>query len=297
MKASYITPAVTLFHGDGSLDRASNGRLYENLIANHMDGILVLGSIGEFFAMPLAMRRQAAEFAIRTVKGRVRLLLGTGGMDYEEVAAFSNECLEKGADAVIVLPPYFLALDDDTVFGYYDRLASDVKGPMYLYNFPERTTYPISVGVARRLAEKHENIVGLKDTVPGMAHTRELILAIKPVRPEFEIFSGFDDNLAANVLAGGDGCISGLSNVFPQVCSAWAEAMRQNDPAGMALGQQRINRLFEIYDIATPFVPVMKEALRIKGIAEDSRCAFPLRKVTAEQAERLRKLLDETKAW
>lgn len=297
MKASYITPAVTLFREDGGLDFESNGRLYEHLISSRMDGILVLGSIGEFFALPLDMRRQMADFAVQTVKGRTRLFLGTGGMQYGETASFSNECLEKGADAVVVMPPYFFPLDDDTVYDYYHRLARDVRGPVLIYNFPERMGYSLSVEVIRRLAEEHPSIVGVKDSVPGMNHTRELIGAIKPLRPDFEIYSGYDDNLAANALAGGDGCISGLSNIFPGVCAAWTEAIRKNDPEGMALGQRRINRLFSIYSITKPFVPGMKEALRVKGIARSARCTFPLGRVTEAQAAEIRALMDETAAW
>ena len=86
-----------------------------------------------------------------------------------------------------------------------DALARRVSGRIYLYNFPDRTGYSIPADVVRRLAESHPNIVGCKDTIAGLDHTRELIKAVKPIRPDFEIYSGFDDNFAHNVLAGGDG--------------------------------------------------------------------------------------------
>ena len=79
------------------------------------------------------------------------------------------------------------------------------------------------------LVKKYENIKGYKDTQAGMDHTRELIRRVKAIRPDFEIYSGFDDNFAHNILAGGDGCIAGLSNVFPRLTSGWAEAFRKED--------------------------------------------------------------------
>ena len=75
-----------------------------------------------------------------------------------------------------------------------------------------------------------------------MDHTRELIKQVKSQMPDFEIYSGFDDNFAHNVLAGGDGCIGALSNVVPEICTAWVRAFRENDLAGIARGQQGATR-------------------------------------------------------
>lgn len=291
MKAAYLTPAVTLLQTDGSPDDTNNRRLYEHLLQNRMDGILVLGSIGEFFALSLESRRRVARIAVETAAHRVKVLVGTGGMILDEVVQFSNECLAMGADGVVVVSPYYFALDDDACFAYYDRLAAWVNGPIYLYNFPDRTGYNLSPEVVLRLAVKRENIVGIKDTLPGMSHTRELIRRVKPVRPDFEIYSGFDDHLAANVLSGGDGCIAGLSNVFPEICADWTEALRREDGAAMARGQQAINRLFEIYSISSAFIPVIKEAVRLRGIVDDSRCTFPFAPLTPQQRQQLEKLL------
>ena len=99
------------------------------------------------------------------------------------------------------------------------------------------------------LAKIHPNIVGMKDTISGMDHTRELIKVVKSHIPTFEIYSGFDDNFAHNVMAGGNGCIGALSNVVPEICSAWVKAFRDNDMAGVAKGQQTIDRLMDLYAV------------------------------------------------
>lgn len=293
LNASYITPAVTLLDGEGKPDPAANSRLYEHLIAGGVDGILVLGSIGEFFALPMEQRRAVALNAIRTIDGRVKLLIGTASMVFEEIIPFSNECLEAGADAVIVISPYYFPLGDEEAFAFFDRVAAGVRGPVYLYNFPARTGYSLSADVVARLALAHPNIVGIKDTIPGMDHTRELIERLKPLRPDFEIYSGFDENLAANVIAGGDGCIAGLSNVYPELCAQAAHAFREGDWARAVTGQRLIQQLFALYAIGGNFIPIMKEGLGLRGVAQNSRCTFPLPACTDVQREQLQKLMAE----
>ena len=124
-----------------------------------------------------------------------------------------------------------------------------------------------------------------------MDHTRELIKAVKSEFPDFEVFSGFDDNAAHNVLSGGDGIIGGLSNVVPELCSAWIRAMRENDAEGIAASQQQINRLFDIYAVGSLFVPIIKEGCRLRGVVGNSICTKPIPEVTAEQTEEIRKIL------
>lgn len=296
MKASYITPAITLFHEDGSLDFDHQGTLYENLISNQIDGILVLGSIGEFFALPIKTRLQLAEFAIRSVRCRTKVIIGTTSMCFEEIIPFSNECLELGADAVMIVPPFYFPMDSEAVFDYFDRLASQIGGSIYIYNFPDRTGYSIEPDVVLRLAEKHENIIGIKDTLSGMEHTRELIKKIKPFRPDFEIYTGFDDNLVHNVLSGGDGCIGGLSNIFPEICHAWIQALRADDMISVSRYQQLINQLFDIYSVGSSFIPVIKEAARIRGYAANSCCTFPIPEISAAQRGKIHALIDAATA-
>lgn len=291
MKSSYITPAVTLFDASGRFDLDGQAALYEHLIQNHMDGILVLGSIGEFFSLSLEEKRKLASFAIHSIAHRCKTIIGTASMQDEEVILFSNECIDAGADAVMIVPPYYFALDEASVYRYFHRLAHEIRGPLYIYNFPARTGYSISIRTILDLAAECPNIIGVKDTVSDMSHTRDLIKLVKRLRPDFEVYSGFDDNLAHNALCGGDGCIGGLSNVFPDICAAWVYALRSNDIIGIAKGQQIINELFDIYSIGPSFIPIIKEAARLRGFISSVRCSFPFPDVTETQREGIIKLL------
>lgn len=291
MNAKWITPAVTPFKEDGSIDFESAGKLYDDLIDAGIDGVLIGGSIGEFFAQTVQQRAELARFAVKHVAGRIQVIVGTANMVSQEIVTLSNLCLDAGADAVMIVPPYYFAFGDEEMYAFFGRMAREIHGPVYIYNFPDRTGYSISPSVVRRLAEENKNIVGIKDTITGMDHTRELIKAVKPVRPDFEIFSGFDDNFAHNVLSGGNGCIGGMSNVAPGLCAGWVRAIRENDMEQAAAFQQKINRCMDIYSIGAPFVPYVKEACRQAGHIAASKATFPIPDLNETEQAKVREFL------
>ena len=274
--AKYITPAVTPLNEDRSLDLEGAGKLYDFLIQSGVDGILVLGSIGEFFAFSLEQKKQLISYAVKYIDHRVPVIIGTADTVVENVLALSEFALSEGADAVIVVSPYYFSLTGDSLESYYDMLAEKIRGKLYIYNFPDRTGYEIPADVIRRLALKFPNIAGVKDTISGMDHTREIIKAVKPYRPDFEVFSGFDDNFAHNILSGGDGCIGGLSNLAPDVTSAWVRAFREGNMSAVAEIQKKIDRLMSIYSVGTPFVPYIKRAMELRGIGVKPYASVPL---------------------
>jgi 4-hydroxy-tetrahydrodipicolinate synthase len=289
--AKYITPAVTPLTADGAIDHASCKTLYRHLIEGGVDGILILGSIGEFFALTMDQKKELIQTAVQEVGGRIPLLAGTTSMVVDEIIELSRFALEAGVDGVMVIPPFYFHFTDDSIFEYYETLAEAIPGDLYLYNFPERTGYSISPQVVRRLAMKHRNIVGIKDTISGVDHTRELIRQVKSVRPEFQVYSGFDDNFAHNVLCGGDGCISGISNLYPELTSAWVQAVRCGDFEKVQSYQQKIDGLMDIYAISKPFVPIIKEAMVMEGIIQCAAATRPMPTLTEAQKQSLRELL------
>lgn len=292
MNASYITPAVTVFRQDGRIHLEETGKVYEHLIQGQVDGILLLGSIGEFFAPTLEEKKELIRFALRKINHRVPVLVGTTSMVFDEIIQLSRFAGAEGADGVIILPPYYFPLSEASIEEYYGRIAQLLPDQdIYLYNFPDRTGYDVTPEATLHLVEKYANIKGYKDTQAGMDHTRELIKLIKPVRPDFQIYSGFDDNFAHNILSGGDGCIAGLSNLLPEVTHAWVEAFRRDDLAAVQAMQQRIDLLMEIYQVGKPFVPYIKAAMEERGILVNAASSFPFPQVTERDRAQIRAIL------
>ena len=101
----YITPAVTPLNADGTIDEKGAEALYETLIRGGVDGILVLGSLGEFFAFSMEQKKQLISLAVKKIRRRVPVIVGTADTVAEHVTALSDYALREGADAVIVVPP------------------------------------------------------------------------------------------------------------------------------------------------------------------------------------------------
>jgi 4-hydroxy-tetrahydrodipicolinate synthase len=196
----------------------------------------------------------------------------------------------------MIISPYYFLLSDDSVEFYFDQVAERVKGDIYLYNYPDRTGHDLSPEVTLNLLRKHKNIKGYKDTVTEMGHTRKLIQTVQKEFPDFIIYSGFDENFAYNVLSGGNGCIGGLSNVYPEVFSAWVTATNAKDMNKVAVIQSIIDKMMELYDLGTPFIPFTKQAMVLRGIGLEGYCQKPLIKPNEKQTESIKMLLQELDA-
>ena len=294
MNAEYIVPSITIFDCDGHIDWAAMERHLEFVIAGGVDGVLILGSIGEFYAIPAEEKQRYIRFAAETVGRRVKLLVGTSAMLFEEVLMLSETAREAGADGIVVGSPYYFPLPDGSVYDYYGRLAEILPDmAIYLYNFPDRTGYGLKTEVVAGLAGEYANIVGIKDTIPGMEHTTELIRAVKPARPDFRIYSGFDINFTENVKAGGDGCIAGMANLAPELCSAWVKSVRTGDAYLQNRIYRTVEKLMGIYFVGAPFLPYMKRAVQIRRGGFGCAPAFPMREPDEQETAVLRAILDD----
>ena len=293
MHAQYLTPAVTVFDGRGKIDPDGNRRVYDHLISGGIDGIVIMGSTGEFSGMTMAQQKELITLAVPHIRGRARLLVGASRLLAEETVELSNYAHGRGADGVMIVSPFYFALPDASVEAYYDAVASATPARIYLYNFPDRTGYSISPQVTANLLRKHKNIVGFKDTVTDMGHTLEVIKCVKPEFPDFEVYSGFDNNFINNLNAGGAGCIGALPNLVPRTCSAWARAYDARDEAGIAAGQQLVDALMELYAVSVPFIPAMKRAMNLLGLGISERCTQPILPVDDEQDQRIRRILEK----
>ena len=294
MHAKWITPAVTAMDKQGRIDMEANKRIYDFLIEKGMDGILLLGSIGEFFAIPMEDKKRLIREALSYIDHRVTVYVGTCEMNLEACIGLTNYALEQGADGAMVISPYYFNLPDSAILHFYNTLAEKACGPLLLYNFPERTGYDLRPELVGQLVSRHENIVGIKDTVGTMGHTRALIQKVKKKHPQFLVYSGFDEFFGHNVLSGGDGCIAGLSNFAPEIAAGYAECARRDDLAGMQKYQQKIDKLMAIYDVAPQFIPVIKKAMQLRGLQLQPFCAPPMLTASKEETQKIQSILAES---
>lgn len=294
--ATFLAPAVTALDADGEIDRDGNVAVWEHVLGGGVDGIVLLGSTGEFFALRPDQKRTLIDLAVEHVAPRGELLVGTTSMRLDETVELSRYALAAGAHAVIVVGPYYFALDDAAVEEWFSRVAAQVDGPVYLYNFPARTGYDLSPEVTRNLLRRHPNVVGYKDTVFEVGHTRRLLAEVLPESPDFRVLAGFDENLHHVVTSGGAGAIGGLANLYPEICAAYARAVDGGDAAAIAVQQRRVDRLMGLYSIGVPFFPLLKEGMVRRGVALQRHCTAPHRVATPAQVAALTELMEAVEA-
>ncbi|AOY77937.1 dihydrodipicolinate synthase family protein [Clostridium formicaceticum] len=294
-KASFLTPVVTAFDANGNLDIQANKNIFDHLINGGVDGLVIMGSTGEFFTMTTEQKKELIDLAVNYVNKRTKVYIGTSCMSVEDTIELSNYAIEAGADAVMIISPYYFSLSDASVELFYDQVAEAVKGDIYLYNFPARTVHDLSPEVTLNLLRRHKNIIGFKDTVTEMGHTRKLITTIQEEFPDFIVLSGFDENFAHNILSGGSGCIGGLSNIYPEIFAAWVKAINARDMEKVSEIQKIVDKLMDLYNIDTPFIPIVKKAMILRGVEMQDYCTAPFIQADEQKTEAIKAIMDEVK--
>ena len=292
MLKGVFCPSITITKDDGSIDYDLWGKHLDHLAEAGMNGVLLFGSIGEFYAYPLAVKEETVEFAVKRVAGRMKVFAGVGGTVLSEVTAFSAFAEKVGADAVVAVSPYYFGPTDATAKEYFAAVADATKLPVILYNFPARTGTDLSPELVAELAKEHSNIVGIKDTVDTISHTRKVIAAVREVNPDFAVFSGFDEYYFVNRISGGNGIITGLTNVEPETFVALHKAYEAGDFATATAAAQRISHLMKVYDAADLFISAIKGGVKVKGLPISTDINGPAVQLSDSQLGNIKALLE-----
>ncbi len=284
-------PVPTIFDTNGQLDTPGMGRLIDKLVDDGVDGMLILGSGGEFCHMPKEQRFEVAEFAVKHIAGRVPVLLGISSPSTQEVIEFGLHADKLGVDAVLVLNPYYALLNDDFIYHHFRTVAENICSPVILYNFPALTGQDISVDLIARLATDVANIIGIKDTVDNISHIRETVNQVRPIRPDFVIFSGYDEYMMDTLVMGGNGGIPATANFAPEITCGIYRAFKRKEYQTMFALQCQLSKLSTVYSLETPFFGVIKQAIRLTGLDISTQVLAPVKPLSSEKKQRLMKVL------
>ena len=284
-------PSITVSDDQGVIDTDLWGRHLDHLIQAGINGVLLFGSIGEFYAYDLQEKRSALQFAVDHIRGRMKVFVGVGDTDMDRVMDLTKFAGEIGADAVVAVSPYYFGPSEPTAYRYFTSIAQASAVPVILYNFPARTGNDCSPGLVTKLAQECPNIVGIKDTVDTISHTRRVVSAVRRVSPEFSVFSGFDEYYMVNRICGGNGVLSGLTNVEPETFVAMHQAYQEGDYRTALDKARRINHLMAIYDTADLFVSAIKGAVRLQGLPISTRIREPAMQIDDDQMKQIETIL------
>lgn len=288
-----IPPVPTIMNQDGRLDKAGMGRIIDHLIDGGVDVLFFLGSAGEFSQMSAEMRQEVAEFCVAYTNHRLPTLIGIASPGTEETIKYGRHAKAIGADGTVLVNPYYAILKEENIYNYYKTVAQNVDLPIILYNFPALTNQDLSPALVKRLALDFPNIVGIKDTVDSIRHIRDVILTVKPVRPDFGVYAGFDEYMLDTLIIGGDGGFPSSANFAPFLPRGIYEAYQQKDGARLIELQQLLSYVPPVFSLESPFYSVVKEAVNMAGISIPTYVLPPAVPLTPEKKALVRDLLQK----
>lgn len=207
-----IVPLVTPFRG-GRLDEAALAGLIDWQIESGSHGVSVTGTTGEPSALTISERERVIQVAAAAVNKRVPFMAGTGSANFDETLRLTRFAQEHGADAVLIVTPYYSRPGQEGLYRHFKAVADSVDLPVILYNIPGRTAVNLEIDTVARLRDDCRNIVGVKESNADFAHITRLL---GKLGRDFLVYSGIE-LLCFPVLAiGGAGYVSATGNVMPR---------------------------------------------------------------------------------
>lgn len=255
------TALVTPMNEDGSINYDRLKTLIDEQIEAGIPALVICGTTGESATMTLEEHSDVIRVAIKHAAGRVKIIAGAGSNDTACAADLAKEAEEAGADALLIVTPYYNKATQGGLVAHYKYIAERVSLPIILYNVPSRTGCNIKPETYAKLAEI-DNIVAIKEAngdISSVVKTRLLC------GDKLDIYSGNDDQIVPIMSLGGKGVISVLSNVMPKETVELCDKMLNGDLEGAAAMQIELSSLIDALFIEVNPIPV-KEAMNLMGL-------------------------------
>ena len=277
-----FTPLVTPFR-NGNVDLDSYARLVERHIEAGGHGIVVNGTSAEPSTLSLGERNQLVAHAIAVANGRTPVVAATGSQSLEETFALTEYAGGAGADAVLVVTPYYIRPPQRGLIAYYQEVAKATDLPLLIYHIPGRTGVSMNLDSFKAIAETTPQFVGMKHAVNDLGFVTE---CLQYFGTDFRIFVGLEELSFPMLSLGASGMMNAVGNVAPDLVAALYDACADGD---FATARERHYALFELnravfYD--TNPIPI-KYMMKRMGLLDDNEHRLPMHPATAEVAERL----------
>ena len=286
-----IAPLVTPFADDGSLDLDSVGGLVSWQLEEGSHGISVGGSTGEPSAQTVEERISVMEAAAAAVHDRAPFLPGTGTARLDETLRLTGEAERLGADAALVITPYYSRPSQQGLFDWYSAVATEYPGmPIIVYNVPIRTAIDIAPGTVGRLRRAHDNIVGIKETTKDFEHVSHVL---NECGSDFLAYSGIELLCYPMLAIGGVGHLSCVANFAPRPVAALYDSFAAGRHEECVKLHYDLHPLVELAFVETNPVPV-KWVMERLGLLSSSHARPPLAPLSDASRERVLELLAQS---
>jgi len=275
-----ITPLTS-----AGVDYEALGRLIDWQIEQGIDALVIAGTTGEGATLTYDEHQEVIRYSVERAAGRVPIIAGSGSNDTSRAITLSRFSCEAGADALLVVTPYYNKATQKGLIAMYTAIADAVDRPIILYNVPSRTGVGIEPNTYLALAD-HPNIVAIKEANGNIS---KIVETARLVGDKLDIYSGNDDQVVPILAMGGSGVISVLSNVMPAQTHAMCERFFKGDLAGAAKLQMNYLPLINALFSEVNPIPV-KAAMAAMGWCENY-LRLPLTRMEPEHWEKLKTIM------
>lgn len=274
---------VTPFNPDGSINFAELKRLIEFQLENGTDAIISCGTTGEASTLTDDEQIECVRFTVETVNKRVPVIAGAGSNDTNHAIKLARGCVEAGADALLLVTPYYNKASAKGLVMHYSAISDAANVPIILYNVPGRTGLNVTPKVCYELS-KIKNVVAIKEASGNLSQVAEIAALCGP---DFDIYSGNDDQILPLLSLGGKGVISVLANIAPKNTHDMVMSFLEGDIKKSIQLQLDAIALIKALFIEVNPIPV-KTAVNLMGYNAGS-CKMPLCDMDEANVEILKK--------
>lgn len=285
-----IAPVVTPFSADGAVDHESLAGLVRFQLESGSHGISLGGSTGEPSAQSTAERIAAMRTAVDVIGDRVPFLPGTGSHKLDETLEITAAAQELGADAALVITPYYVRPTQEALYQWYATVAREFPDlPIVAYNVPSRTAVDIAPETVRRLFSDFENFIGVKETTKDFEHFSRVLHACGR---SLLVWSGIELLCLPLLALGGAGFVSAVSNLAPGAVARMYELWEAGDFEAARDLHYRLHPLVDLLFVETNPAPA-KWVLAQQGRIASAHVRPPLTTPTEAGLTQIRALLAE----
>ncbi|MDK2886448.1 MAG: hypothetical protein PWP54_1006 [Thermosipho sp. (in: thermotogales)] len=256
-----IAPIITPFDNNGKVDEYTFKNLID-FLSNKVHGLFVCGTYGSGPAMSINDRKKVTELVVKHVNGRIPIIVHVGASSLDDVIELSLHAQDSGAQAVSSVPPFYYKYTQDEIIRFFEKLASKIDIPVFIYNNPRTTGLSIEIETLKIL--KKMEMTGIKDSTYDLSYFYRIKTEVG--FDDFIYISGSEAFILPTVSMGASGVISGLANVFPEIVVELYNYAKNNDFKKAIPLQEKVNALRQVQHMARSILSI-HILLKLRGIS------------------------------
>ncbi|HVP93530.1 MAG TPA: 4-hydroxy-tetrahydrodipicolinate synthase [Acidobacteriota bacterium] len=285
LKGMFV-PHITPFSHNGELDLTALRTCVRFWLKGGVSGLVPCGSNGEAPYLSREERIKVIQTVTDEVNGKIPVIAGTGSMSTKETILFTKDAKDLGADAVLIVTPFYYKPSNKETHEHYKAVLDAVDIPIVLYSVPKFTGFPLEPVTIAQLASEYENIIGIKDSGGNLGTITE---TIRTAGDKISVLAGTADLALSTLMLGGSGAVVAVANAFPRMCTDLYESFLKSDYKKAGDLQRSISYMNEVLVKRHNQLSAIKEALNKIGLPAGypRRPALPLDNKEKKEIENL----------